>query len=40
LNITHKNPFDRFLIAPPQADGMVPVLNEALFDTFAGKRLW
>jgi PIN domain nuclease of toxin-antitoxin system len=40
LNITQKDPFDRFLIAPPQADGMVPASNEALFDTFARKRLW
>ncbi len=40
MNIAHKDPFDRFLIAQAQADGMVLVSNEALFDTFAVSRLW
>ena len=40
MNITHKDPFDRFLIAQAQAEGMVLVSNEALFDSFAVQRLW
>ena len=40
MNIAHKDPFDRLLIAQSQADGMVLVSNEALFDSFAVKRLW
>lgn len=40
MNIAHKDPFDRFLIAQAQAEDMVLVSNEALFDGFAVKRLW
>ena len=40
MNIAHKDPFDRLLIAQSQADGMVLVSNEAMFDTFAVQRLW
>jgi PIN domain nuclease of toxin-antitoxin system len=40
MNISHKDPFDRFLIAQAQADGMVLVSNEALFDTIGVRRLW
>mgnify|MGYP001097388317 CR=1 FL=1 len=40
INIAHKDPFDRFLIAQSQAEGMVLVSNESLFDSFALQRLW
>lgn len=40
MNIAHKDPFDRLLIAQAQAEDMVLVSNEALFDDFAVKRLW
>jgi PIN domain nuclease of toxin-antitoxin system len=40
MNIAHKDPFDRLLIAQAQAGDMVLVSNEALFDGFAVKRLW
>lgn len=40
MNITHKDPFDRLLIAQSQIEGMVLVSNEALFDSFAVQRLW
>lgn len=40
INIAHKDPFDRFLIAQSQAEGMVLVSNESLFDSFAIQRLW
>ena len=40
MNISHKDPFDRLLIAQAQAEDMVLVSNEALFDGFAVKRLW
>jgi PIN domain nuclease of toxin-antitoxin system len=40
LNITHKDPFDRLLIAQAQVDDMVLVSNEALFDGFGVQRLW
>lgn len=40
MNIAHKDPFDRLLIAQARAEDMVLVSNEALFDGFAVKRLW
>lgn len=40
MNITHKDPFDRLLIAQAQAEGMALVSNEALFDDFAVRRIW
>lgn len=40
LNIAHKDPFDRLLIAQAQAEDMVLISNEALFDGFAVKRIW
>ena len=40
MNIAHKDPFDRMLIAQAQAEDMVMISNEALFDGFAVKRLW
>ncbi|GGZ13557.1 type II toxin-antitoxin system VapC family toxin [Novosphingobium colocasiae] len=40
MNIPHKNPFDRLLIAQAQAEDMALVSNEVLFDGFAVKRLW
>ncbi len=36
----HKDPFDRMLIAQAQAEGLVLVSNEGLFDTFQVHRLW
>lgn len=40
MNIAHKDPFDRLLIAQAQVEDMVLVSNETLFDGFAVKRLW
>lgn len=40
MNIEHKDPFDRFLIAHARAEDMVLVSNEVLFDGFAVQRLW
>lgn len=40
MNIDHKDPFDRLLIAQAQTEGMVLVSNEALFDGFAVQRFW
>jgi PIN domain nuclease of toxin-antitoxin system len=40
MNIAHKDPFDRFLMAQAQAESMTLVSNEALFDSFAIHRLW
>nr|ART37477.1 E233 [uncultured bacterium] len=40
MNIAHKDPFDRLLIAQAQAEDMILVSNEVLFDGFAVKRLW
>ena len=40
MNIAHKDPFDRLLIAQAQVEDLVLVSNEALFDGFAIKRLW
>ncbi|HVI04687.1 MAG TPA: type II toxin-antitoxin system VapC family toxin [Sphingomicrobium sp.] len=40
MKIEHRDPFDRLLIAQAQAEDMVLVSNETLFDTFAVNRLW
>ena len=40
MTIPHKDPFDRFLIAQSQAEDMVLVSNEALFDGFGVARVW
>jgi len=40
MEIAHKDPFDRLLIAQAQAEGMVLVSNEVLFDGFAVERVW
>jgi PIN domain nuclease of toxin-antitoxin system len=40
INIAHKDPFDRILIAQAQAEDMTLVSNEALFDALAVRRLW
>lgn len=40
LRINHKDPFDRMLIAQAQAEGLVLVSNEELFDTYHIQRLW
>ncbi len=40
MNIAHKDPFDRLLIAQARADDLMLVSNEALFDGFAVNRLW
>lgn len=40
MNIAHKDPFDRLLIAQAKAESMVLVSNEAFFDGFAVQRCW
>ena len=40
MPIPHKDPFDRLLIAQAQAEDMVLVSNEALFDGFGVRRIW
>ncbi len=40
MNIAHKDPFDRLLIAQAQVENMVLVSNERLFDEYAVRRLW
>lgn len=40
MPIPHKDPFDRLLIAQAQAEDMVMVSNEALFDGFGVRRVW
>lgn len=36
----HKDPFDRMLIAQAQAEGLVLVTNENLFDAYHVHRIW
>jgi len=36
----HKDPFDRMLIAQAQAENLVLVSNEAVFDQYGIARLW
>lgn len=40
MKIPHRDPFDRLLIAQAQAEDMVLVSKEALFDGFAVQRIW
>jgi PIN domain nuclease of toxin-antitoxin system len=40
MNIAHKDPFDRFLIAQALAEDLYLVSNESLFDAFSVQRLW
>ena len=40
MNIPHRDPFDRFLIAQARVEDMVLVSNESLFDGFGVQRLW
>lgn len=36
----HKDPFDRMLIAQAQAENLVLVSNEAIFDQYGISRMW
>lgn len=36
----HRDPFDRMLIAQAQAENLVLVSNETVFDTYGVRRLW
>jgi PIN domain nuclease of toxin-antitoxin system len=40
LDISHKDPFDRLLIAQSLLDRLPLVSNEKLFDSFGVERLW
>jgi PIN domain nuclease of toxin-antitoxin system len=40
LSITHKDPFDRMLIAQAQIEQMTLISNEKIFDQFGVIRLW
>jgi PIN domain nuclease of toxin-antitoxin system len=40
MEIPHKDPFDRLLIAQAREEGMTLVSNEAVFDGFDVQRLW
>jgi PIN domain nuclease of toxin-antitoxin system len=40
LDIPHKDPFDRLLIAQARIEGVPLVSNEAVFDGFGVERIW
>lgn len=40
LDIPHKDPFDRLLIAQARIEGIPFVSNEKLFDNFGVERIW
>jgi PIN domain nuclease of toxin-antitoxin system len=40
LDIAHKDPFDRLLIAQARVEGIALVSNEKLFDAFGVERIW
>ncbi len=40
LQVPHKDPFDRLLIAQSLVEPMPLVSNEALFDSFGVSRIW
>lgn len=37
---SHKDPFDRMLIAQAQAENMAVVSNDAVFDSYGVTRIW
>jgi PIN domain nuclease of toxin-antitoxin system len=37
---SHKDPFDRMLIAQSQAENMPLLSNEVIFDTYGVRRIW
>jgi PIN domain nuclease of toxin-antitoxin system len=37
---THKDPFDRMLIAQAQAENLALVSDEAVFDAYGVRRIW
>ncbi|MBI3281183.1 MAG: type II toxin-antitoxin system VapC family toxin [Acidobacteria bacterium] len=37
---THKDPFDRMLIAQAQAENLALVSNEAVFESYGVRRIW
>lgn len=37
---THRDPFDRMLIAQAQAENLALVSNEAAFDSYGVRRIW
>jgi PIN domain nuclease of toxin-antitoxin system len=37
---SHKDPFDRMLIAQAQAEGLLIVSNELVFDEYGVRRIW
>jgi len=36
----HRDPFDRMLIAQAQAEGLVIISNDLVFDQYGIRRLW
>lgn len=40
LDILHRDPFDRLLIAQALTEDLTLISNEQLFDSFGVKRLW
>ncbi len=40
LQISHKDPFDRFLIAQSLVEDFALLSNEALFESFGVRRIW
>ena len=40
MNIAHKDPFDRLLIAQARIERVPIVSNETLFDAFGVERIW
>lgn len=40
LQVAHKDPFDRTLVAQALIEDMALVSNEALFDTYGVRRVW
>jgi len=40
LDIPHKDPFDRLLVAQARIEGVALVSNEKLFDRFGVERIW
>ena len=40
LEISHRDPFDRMLIAQARRESLVLVSNESIFDGFGVTRLW
>jgi PIN domain nuclease of toxin-antitoxin system len=40
LDLHHKDPFDRMLVAQAQAENLAILSNDAIFERYGARRIW